>query len=265
MPTLIEPMDSQVRTRSPRDRPRAASRGAAAVETQPRGLGRLFAGGTAGNERLTILAGLLLIVAFAALGLTIVAIGRLLWWHLFIGLLLIGPVLLKMASTGYRFLRYYTGNRRYTAKGPPPAVLRLLAPLVVFDTVIVFISGVVLLYIGPASSLRDKTLLIHKASFILWLVLVAVHVLGHLPEILRFLRIGGAARAELLIAQATRAPVDAHPVEPPADRPVPGRGGRWLSLGTALVAGLVLAAVLVPQFHVWTGAQAAPYLHHNDH
>ena len=41
--------------------------------------------------------------------------------HMFIGLVLIGPVALKLASTGYRFVRYYTGAPVYVAKGPPAA------------------------------------------------------------------------------------------------------------------------------------------------
>lgn len=41
-----------------------------------------------------MLTGLLLIVMFAVLGVTIIHIGQLLWLHLFLGLLLLGPVAL---------------------------------------------------------------------------------------------------------------------------------------------------------------------------
>ncbi len=51
------------------------------------------------------------------IGLTILRIRQLISVHLFVGLLLIGPVALKMASTGYRFMRYYSGNRVYRRKG----------------------------------------------------------------------------------------------------------------------------------------------------
>ena len=136
-------------------------------------------GGPDGNEQLTSITGVLLIILLAALGVTILRIGQLIWPHLFIGLLLIGPVALKMASTGYRFLRFYTHDRVYRQKGPPAPSLRLLAPGVVLTTVVVFVSGLVLLFVGPAS--RDTPLLIHKASFILWGGLTALHVLGHLP------------------------------------------------------------------------------------
>ncbi len=64
---------------------------------------------------------------------------------MFIGMLVIGPVALKLASTGYRVVRYYAGSRPYRGKGPPLTALRLLAPLLVVSTVAVFATGVVLL------------------------------------------------------------------------------------------------------------------------
>ncbi len=218
----------------------------------------LTAGGTEANERLTMLAGLLLIVLFAALGVTILRIGQLLWLHLFLGLLLLGPVALKLMSTGYRFVRYYTGNRHYVRKGPPPTTLRLLAPLLVALTLLVFASGIALLLIGPSS--RQPLLLVHKASFIAWLAVVAVHVLGHLPEIVRYLRIAPATRGQMaalgpespapgpVVTQARRGP-GTH--RAPMLR-LAGGSGRWLSLGTALVLGLILAVALIPQFSAWT-------------
>jgi hypothetical protein len=207
----------------------------------------LRAGGTDGNERLTALTGILLIVLLAALGVTILRIGQLLWVHLFLGLLLIGPVALKLASTGYRFMRYYTREPRYRRKGPPMTALRLLAPLVVLSTVVVFASGVALLLIGPGS--RNLLLLVHKASFILWLAVTAVHVFGHLPEILRALTSAGEVRGAIL-ANAKRA----LPPKPHASAPA-GRGGRALSLTGALLAGLALALALIPQYGPWLHSQ----------
>ena len=219
-------------------------------------------GGTEGNERLTVLTGLLLIVLVAVLGITIVWIGQLLWLHLFLGLLLIGPVTLKLASTGYRFVRYYTADPRYRAKGPPAPALRIMAPVIVLLTVTVFASGVVLLFIGPGSSARSMVVLLHKVSFIAWLALTAFHVLGHLPEIVRVLRVSSAARRELI---GTRAPTPERPAVPEPARTVrlPGRGGRWLSLSGAAVVGLVLALVLIPDFATWTGAAGQVLLHHH--
>ncbi|MFZ0042194.1 MAG: hypothetical protein WAK93_12870, partial [Solirubrobacteraceae bacterium] len=153
---------------------------------------RLIAGGTDGNERLTVVTGLLLIVLLAVLGVTIIRIGQLLWLHLFLGLLLIGPVALKLASTGYRFFRYYTSDAAYRRKGPPAPALRVLGPIVVLTTAAVFATGVLLLILGPSS--RQPWVLIHKVSFIAWIVFTVLHVLGHLPEIGRYLRTGTASR-----------------------------------------------------------------------
>jgi hypothetical protein len=196
-------------------------------------------GGSEGNEQLTSITGVLLVILLAGLGITILRIGQLMWLHLFLGLALIGPVALKIASTGYRFVRYYTHARVYRDKGPPSPAMRLLAPGVVLSTVVVFVSGLVLLFAGPAS--RDTPLLIHKASFIAWLVLTGCHVLGHLPGL------GTTLRHSALVREGAG---------------VPGAGGRWLALAGAIIGGLVLAIVLIPDFGPWTAAGALPHHHH---
>src|SRR5205823_3919476 len=91
-------------------------------------------GGPDGNERLTAASGAVLFLLLAAEGVTILSIGQLLSPHVFIGMLLIPPVALKLASTGWRFARYYRGTREYREKGPPLLPLRLLAPVVVAST-----------------------------------------------------------------------------------------------------------------------------------
>src|SRR5205085_152494 len=60
-----------------------------------------------------------LIVLLAALGVTILSIGPLIWWHVLLGMLVIPPVLLKLGSAGWRFARYYTGSPEYVRRGPP--------------------------------------------------------------------------------------------------------------------------------------------------
>ena len=192
---------------------------------------RLTGGGPDGNERLTAAAGVLLLVLFAVLGVTIVRIGQLLWLHLFLGMLLIGPVLLKLASTGYRFARYYTANPAYRRKGPPATPMRLLAPLVVLSTVVVFGSGVALLFAGPSA--RGTLFPIHKFSFFAWLAFTAVHVLGHLADLPAPLRADYGGAGEGLAGRQ------------------PGRDGRVLSLTGMLVAGLVLAVLVIPEFGPW--------------
>ncbi|HUC21922.1 MAG TPA: hypothetical protein VMA73_04390, partial [Streptosporangiaceae bacterium] len=81
--------------------------------------------GVAGNERLTAMTGAVLLLGFAVEGLTVLQVHRLLFIHVLVGGLLIGPVLLKMAATIYRFARYYTGSAPYVRKGPPHPVLRV--------------------------------------------------------------------------------------------------------------------------------------------
>jgi hypothetical protein len=49
--------------------------------------------------------------------------------HMFIGLVLIPPVVLKLCSTGYRMVSYYAGSRAYRLAGPPWTPLRLIAPV----------------------------------------------------------------------------------------------------------------------------------------
>jgi hypothetical protein len=108
--------------------------------------------GVEGNARLTGAAAAALLVLLAAEGATIPFIGQLLGPHIFIGMLLIPPVLLKLGSTGYRFARYYTGSPPYVQKGPPLLVLRVLAPGVVLTTLALFGTGVALLIDGPPSN-----------------------------------------------------------------------------------------------------------------
>ena len=204
----------------------------------------LTAGGTDGNEQLTAITGVVLIALLAVIGLTILRIHQLISVHLFVGLMLIGPVALKLASTGYRFLRYYSGDRVYRTKGPPETWLRLLAPLVVLTTVIVFVTGVLLMFAGPAH--RNPLLELHKVGFIAWIAFTGLHVLGHLPTVGRLFGIDASAGAR------RRATIEL--------TNTPGAAGRWIVLAGAIVAGLVLAIVLLPHFHLWTSDRA--FLHH---
>jgi len=197
----------------------------------------LGAGGTTGNERLTAATGAALIALFVVIGVTILRRESLLSVHLFVGMLLIGPVTLKLGSTGYRFVRYYTGNDTYRCKGAPPPLLRLIAPVVVLSTVVVFASGVALLFVGPQS--RGTLLPVHKVSFIIWLAFTALHVLVHLPML------PGALRADY--GRSARWGDD-----------IGGRDGRVLSLAGALTAGAVLAILTIPQFAPWLHA----HFHH---
>ena len=207
---------------------------------------RLTGGGTSGNERLTTVVGATLIVLLAVIGLTILRIGQLLSVHLFVGMLLIPPVLLKLSSTGYRFVRYYSGNLRYREKGAPEWPLRVIAPMVVLSTLVVFVSGVVLLFVGPSA--RATWFPIHKDSFFVWTAFMAIHVIGHLPSMPRVLRADYSRFA------------DSDYDELGGD--VTGRAGRVLALSGALVAGVVLAILVIPEFGAWLHATGLFHHHH---
>ena len=185
--------------------------------------------GVAGNGRLTGAVAVALLVLLAAEGMTVPFIGQLLGPHIFIGMLLLGPVALKLASTGYRFARYYTGSPAYAAKGPPPLGLRVLAPGVVLTTLVLFGTGIALLFAGPPSNTLKFA---HKAAFIAWFGLMAIHVLGHLLEL-----------PSLTLPDWRRAG--------PAQARLAGAGTRALALAGSIVAGLVIALLTIPSAGAW--------------
>ena len=132
---------------------------------------------TAGNARLTGLTGIVLLVLLAVQGVTVPSVRSMLTLHVFVGFLLIPPVLVKMGSTGYRAFRYYTGDPAYRSVGPPQPALRVLAPLVVLLTIVVLASGVALVAGGHRRG--GWILTVHKVSFVLWFGVMTVHVLAY--------------------------------------------------------------------------------------
>lgn len=146
---------------------------------------------TDGNARLTATTAVVLLVLLAGEGVTILSIRPLLSAHIVIGLLLIPPVALKLASVGYRFVRYYTGDAAYVDRGPPHIAMRLLAPFLVIATVAVLATGVGLLVFGPKHH-RDLLLGLHKASFAVWFGLMSIHVLVYAPRLPRLVSARGA-------------------------------------------------------------------------
>jgi len=110
--------------------------------------------GVEGNARLTSVNAVVLLVLLAAEGFTLLGIRQMLTPHVFVGIVLIPPVLVKVGSTTWRFARYYGGAPAYRRKGPPLLLLRMLGPAVVVLTVVLFASGVALL----AASLAVGTL-----------------------------------------------------------------------------------------------------------
>jgi hypothetical protein len=184
--------------------------------------------GVEANARLTATNAAVLIVLLAAEGATILRVRQLISPHVFLGMVLIPPVLLKIGSTGYRFVRYYRGAPAYLRKGPPPLVLRLLGPVVVILTVVLLASGVALLLASPAWS--HELLFVHKASFVLWFFAMTIHVLGHLTEVARI-----APRDWLRRAR----------------RDVSGAGTRQWLIAASLVAGALLGLATLSLIGPW--------------
>jgi hypothetical protein len=184
--------------------------------------------GVEGNAKLTAMTGAVLLLGFAIEGITILEVHRLLVVHFLVGLLLIGPVLLKIASTLYRFVRYYTGSRPYVRKGAPAPLLRVLGPLVILTSLAVLGTGIILAVAGPGNG---PWLFLHKASFILWFGVMTIHVLNYAPRLPRLL----SARSGYDDRVAA----------------VADSSARWLALALALAVGVGVAAVTLQMSGKW--------------
>ncbi len=177
------------------------------------------------------MAAALLLVLLAAEGLTILRVHSLLTPHVVIGMVLVPVVLVKIGSTSWRFARYYLGDPEYRRKGPPPLLLRLLGPFVVVLTVAVLGTGVALIF-SPTTG-RSQWLFLHKATFVLWLGAMTLHVLGHLLDTARL--------APRDFYRRTRAQVHGASVR------------QWLIVG-AVAIGALLALAVAPKIGPWRAA-----------
>jgi hypothetical protein len=188
-----------------------------------------------GNERLTAVVGLV-VLALSVVELATIVFGlhRFLSLHVFVGLVLVPPVLLKLASTGWRFARYYTGSEPYRLKGAPQLPMRLLAPLLVAATVVLLGSGVAMGIVHGQSLAVARRL--HGPASVLWLILIGVHVLVYLKRALL------SSTQEMAVSSRPR---------------VRGARVRTYLLAAAVGAGIVLGAVTLPVQHNWL------HLHHN--
>ena len=148
-------------------------------------MSRASRSGVEGNERLTSFLAILLFVGLAAVGLTVPLAQSQTRLHVILGTLVIPPVLVKVASTTWRMVRYYAGAPDYRRKGPPFLLLRLLGPILVILTFILLFSGVGLI-VGAPHSWHARLAQLHNSSFILWFFAMTVHVLGHLQETIQY-------------------------------------------------------------------------------
>jgi hypothetical protein len=183
--------------------------------------------GVLGNQRLTAWAGASLLAGFAAQGFTILfSVRYYLSYHILIGIALFLPVGVKVASTGYKFARYYLNDPAYRRQGPPPMPLRILGPVLVLATAAVLLSGVGILFAGSSKHLVEE---FHKLVFWAWLGLAGLHVLAHVW------RLPALLLADLMGRQTPRA----------------ATFQRVIVVLAAGVLGLALAAAVVP----WAKAQ----------
>jgi hypothetical protein len=182
-----------------------------------------------GNERLTAAIGLLLIVlSVVELATLVLGLQTYLHVHVFVGLVLLPPIVAKLASTGWRFARYYTRNDAYRLKGAPQTLMRLLAPLLVLFTLLLFGSGVAMAVVhGHWLTLARR---IHGPAAAGWVITLGVHVLVYGIRALR--AVAGDVRAR------TR-------------RDVVGARLRTWVVTAAAAAGLAVGLATLPVQHAW--------------
>lgn len=179
-----------------------------------------------GNARITGTFGGAIFALLFVEGITILRIEDLISAHVFVGVLLVPFVAVKIASTGYRFFRYYTGRPDYVAKGPPPVLLRLLGPVVTATTIAVLATGIAAVLNRGSHWLAAA----HKASFIIWFVAMTAHVVGHALET------PALALADLRRSDRTQ---------------TPGAGGRLAIFAVAVAIGIALAIASLGWAHHW--------------
>jgi hypothetical protein len=179
------------------------------------------------NARLTAAMGLVLLVLLPVEGVTLLSLRSLLTVHMLVGVALIPPIALKLASAGYRFLRYYSGDSAFREAGPPQPTMRfLVAPALVASTVGLLSSGVALMLIEHPSA---AVYTVHKASFIVWFGALGIHVLAYLRRL-----------TKLVLADW-----------PQGRHGELGRRLRRRAVAGSLLGGVVVAAVAAPIVAAW--------------
>jgi hypothetical protein len=204
-------------------------------------------GGPAGNARLTAWTGAILFVLFVAEVVTLLDVHGLISWHVALGVLLVPPALLKTATTGWRFLRYYTRGRPYVEAGPPIMPLRVLGPLVIVSTLGLLGSGLVLVAIGEQRGREDGVAgyswaNIHQGFFILAGIAIGLHVLAR------------AVPAWMLVTGRRKE-------EPGREARVPGGAGRLAVIVLTLAVAGVTTALVLPTASSWQHAEFGHFRH----
>ena len=182
-----------------------------------------------GNERLTAGIGIVLLVLTAVQLLTILlGVHTFMSLHVFVGFVLIPALLLKLASVGLRFVRYYTRADAYVRRGPPRVAMRLLAPLLVAVTAVLFGSGVAMGFLHGHDLTVARRL--HGPASVVWLLLLGVHVLVYLKRAL-----AGGAEDVSLVSRGV----------------APGPRARIWTIAAVGLTGVVIGVATVPLQHHW--------------
>lgn len=162
--------------------------------------------------------------------------------HYFSALLLIPLLVVKLAGTGWRALQYYRGDPGYRADGAPHPMPRLTAPILVASTLVLFVSGVEMMFgadrFGPWST-------IHNGAAIIFTGALGLHLLAHLWD----------TPAEVAADVAPSLVTGRF-------RDVPRARRRLLATVAAFVIGITVAAIAIP-VEQWTGSRPAG-AHHRD-
>lgn len=186
------------------------------------------------NEQLIALAGLVLLPLIAVEIASALYLRTLMPIHVFVGIVLVGPLLVKLWSTGLRFARYYLGSPDYVQAGPPLLALRLLAPLLVADTIVLVGTGIALVAVGPASA--GSLVGLHNVSALVFIPVATLHVGAY-------------------IARSTRLTL----APPRRDAAQTSRGWRQNMVNiVAIAGGMVAAVLLMPLGSQWGPANTQP-------
>jgi hypothetical protein len=175
------------------------------------------------NARMTGAAAVVLLPLFCVeVATVLMGVRSVLTLHVVIGLLLVPPLLVKIASVSWRFFQYYRHDDAYRRRGAPVPALRMLGPVLLFATLVLFVSGITLLLAPSAFAGHVKQ--IHSISFYVWLLLVLAHVIAHARDLRHIAAKDWVRRTRAI---------------------VPGAVLRQLAVLASLAAGLALALSLV--------------------
>ena len=188
--------------------------------------------GVRSNLRLTAVVGLAMLVPLVVVSLSGLSFDQFWRVHYFAGFLLVPLLLVKLGSTGWRMARYYLGDPRYREAGPPRPLLRVLAPVLVVSTVVVFVSGIVMWF---AHSRLQPWSTLHTDAAVVFAISGSIHVLAYLR------RAGTETAAELSRRREA----------------IPPRARRRGAVVATLAVGVVLAVVTIAP------SQQPAHVHHD--